>query len=78
MARAMPSFFFIMFLMYRCRNESVKSKLWNVTVSLIYNGWNDNLYEGGPSMILKMILGLVLGGVAGFGLSFLTRSVGSS
>jgi hypothetical protein len=29
-------------------------------------------------MILKILLGLVLGGVAGFILSFLTRSIGSS
>ncbi len=29
-------------------------------------------------MILKIFLGLVLGGFAGFGLSYLTRSIGSS
>jgi hypothetical protein len=29
-------------------------------------------------MILKIFLGLVLGGVAGFFLSFLTRSIGSA
>jgi hypothetical protein len=29
-------------------------------------------------MILKIILGLVIGGAAGFALSYLTRSVGSS
>jgi uncharacterized membrane protein YwzB len=30
------------------------------------------------TMILKILLGLVLGGVAGFFLSFLTRSTGSA
>ncbi len=29
-------------------------------------------------MILKIILGLVIGGGAGFGLSYLTRGIGSS
>jgi hypothetical protein len=29
-------------------------------------------------MIVKILLGIVLGGAAGFGLSFLTRSIGSS
>jgi hypothetical protein len=29
-------------------------------------------------MILKILVGLILGGVVGFGLSFLTRSTGSS
>ena len=29
-------------------------------------------------MILKILLGLVIGGAAGFALSYLTRSVGSS
>jgi hypothetical protein len=29
-------------------------------------------------MILKILAGLVLGGLAGFGLSFLTRSIGSA
>jgi hypothetical protein len=30
------------------------------------------------TMILKILLGLVVGGLAGFGLSFLTRSIGSA
>jgi hypothetical protein len=34
--------------------------------------------EEEETMILKIILGLVLGGFAGFVLSFLTRSIGSS
>ena len=29
-------------------------------------------------MVLKILLGLVLGGFAGFGLSYLTRSIGSA
>jgi hypothetical protein len=29
-------------------------------------------------MVLKILLGLVIGGAAGFALSYLTRSVGSS
>ncbi len=29
-------------------------------------------------MVLKILLGVVLGGLAGFGLSYLTRSIGSS
>jgi hypothetical protein len=29
-------------------------------------------------MILKIVLGLFVGGVAGFALSYLTRSIGSS
>jgi len=29
-------------------------------------------------MILKILLGVILGGLAGFGLSYLTRSMGSS
>jgi hypothetical protein len=29
-------------------------------------------------MIFKILLGVVLGGLAGFGLSYLTRSMGSS
>jgi hypothetical protein len=29
-------------------------------------------------MILKILLGLIIGGAAGFALSFLTRSVGSA
>jgi hypothetical protein len=36
-----------------------------------------NLLEE-ETMILKILLGLILGGVAGFVLSFLTRSIGSS
>jgi len=30
------------------------------------------------TMILKILLGLVVGGLAGFSLSFLTRSIGSA
>ena len=29
-------------------------------------------------MVLKILLGLVIGGAAGFALSYLTRSIGSS
>lgn len=29
-------------------------------------------------MILKILLGIILGGVVGFGVSYLTRSIGSS
>jgi len=29
-------------------------------------------------MVLKILLGVILGGSAGFGLSYLTRSIGSS
>jgi hypothetical protein len=29
-------------------------------------------------MIFKILIGLVLGGAAGFGLSYLTRAIGSS
>ena len=36
------------------------------------------IYEREEFMILKILLGLVLGGAAGFALSFLTRSIGSS
>jgi hypothetical protein len=36
-----------------------------------------NLLEE-ETMILKIFLGLLLGGIAGFVLSFLTRSIGSS
>jgi len=35
------------------------------------------LYKGGI-MILKILLGIVIGGSVGFGLSYLTRSIGSS
>jgi hypothetical protein len=36
------------------------------------------IYLEEEMMILKILLGLILGGVAGFVLSFLTRSIGSS
>jgi hypothetical protein len=36
------------------------------------------IYLKEEMMILKILLGLILGGVAGFLLSFLTRSIGSS
>jgi hypothetical protein len=36
------------------------------------------IYLEEEMMILKILLGLILGGVAGFVLSFLTRSTGSS
>jgi hypothetical protein len=36
------------------------------------------IYLKEEMMILKILLGLILGGVAGFVLSFLTRSIGSS
>ncbi len=29
-------------------------------------------------MVLKILLGILIGGAAGFGLSFFTRSIGSS
>jgi hypothetical protein len=35
-------------------------------------------FEEEEYMIPKIILGLVIGGVAGFALSYLTRSIGSS
>jgi len=36
------------------------------------------IYEKEGCMILKILLGLVIGGAAGFALSFLTRSIGSA
>jgi hypothetical protein len=45
---------------------------------LLYNGWDDKLTEEEVWMILKILLGVTLGGLAGLGLSYLTRSIGSS
>jgi hypothetical protein len=36
------------------------------------------IYQKEEFMALKILLGLVLGGAAGFALSFLTRAIGSS
>jgi hypothetical protein len=35
-------------------------------------------FDEEEKMVLKILLGLILGGFAGFLLSFLTRSIGSS
>jgi L-cystine uptake protein TcyP (sodium:dicarboxylate symporter family) len=36
------------------------------------------IYQKEEFMTLKILLGLVIGGVAGFALNYLTRSIGSS
>jgi hypothetical protein len=56
--------------------KSIKIYRFDGLLNLSLWGWYFYLKE--VAMILKILVGLILGGSAGFGLSYLTRSIGST